>query len=78
MVAVDQTSEPANVYKINFGNFIPSNPAGTEIISLITGIIRPKNTALSPYFSNQISTLSSFFSEIFKNLRYLMIINLDV
>ena len=62
----DQIQEPIKVNKINLGIFIFSNPAGTEIISLITGTILPINTALSPYFSNQISTRSNFFSEILK------------
>jgi len=42
--------EPKIVYARNFGNFILSNPAGTEIISLKTGTILPNKTDLSPYF----------------------------
>ena len=46
-------------------------PAGTEIISLNTGTILPNKTALSPYFSNHLSTFSNFFSEILNLPRYL-------
>ena len=56
--------EPSIVYAKNFFILIFSNPAGTEIISLNTGIILPNKTALSPYFSNHLSTFSNFFSEI--------------
>ena len=47
----DQIQEPIKVNKMNLGIFIFSNPAGTDIISLIIGITRPIKTALSPYFS---------------------------
>ena len=58
------------VYAKNFLTFIFSSPAGTEIISLNTGTIRPNNTALSPYFSNHFSTRSNFFSETRTRFKY--------
>ena len=55
--------DPANVYIMNFKGLIFSSPAGIEISSLTNGTTLPRNTALSPYLSNQISTRSNFFSD---------------
>ena len=60
---LDQMQDPANVYTINFKGLIFSSPAGIEISSLTNGTTLPRNTALSPYLSNQISTRSNFFSD---------------
>ena len=63
--------DPNIVYNKNFFILIFNNPAGTEIISRNTGTILPNKTALSPYFSNHLSTFSNFFSEILNLPRYL-------
>jgi hypothetical protein len=69
-IVIPHPQEPSIVYSKNFLIFIFNNPAGTEIISLNTGTILPNRTALSPYFSNHLSTRSNFFSEILTLFKY--------